>query len=102
MVGSFHDDPVYNDTVAWPDDAKIIRARDLGPEKDRDIFRYYAQRQPARVFYIYDPDARAAGRYPLTCPSAPHADLAPCHGNNPFSRHASATRLIAIVYAAVR
>lgn len=76
MVGSFHDDPVYNDNVAWPDDAKIIRARDLGPKKDRDIFRYYAQRQPARVFYIYDPDARAAGRYPLTC-LGPARDLAP-------------------------
>jgi hypothetical protein len=24
------------------------------------------------------------------------------HGNNPFNRHASATRLIAMVYAAVR
>jgi hypothetical protein len=66
MVGSFHDDPVYNDSVSWPNDAPIIRARDLGPEKDRDIFKYYAQRQPDRVFYVYDPDARAAGRYPIT------------------------------------
>ena len=74
-VGSFHDDPVYNDTVAFPDDAPVIRARDLGPEKNRDIIRYYAQRQPDRVFYIYDPDARAAGRNPLSPPLGTAADL---------------------------
>jgi len=64
----FHDDPVYNDGVAWPDDAMIVRARDLGPEKNHDLFEYYARRQPDRVFYIYDPDARAQGKNPLSAP----------------------------------
>ncbi len=67
-VASFHDDPVYNDGVAFPDDAAVVRARDLGPEKNRDIIHYYAQRQPDRVFYIYDPDSRAAGQNPLSPP----------------------------------
>jgi hypothetical protein len=74
-VESFHDDPVYNDGVAFPDDAPVIRARDLGPEKNRDIIHYYAQHQPDRVFYIYDPDARAAGRNPLSPPLGTAADL---------------------------
>jgi len=74
-VGSFHDDPVYNDGVAWPDDAKIVRARDLGPQKDRDIIAYYARHQPDRMFYIYDPDARAAGQNPLSPPLGTARDL---------------------------
>jgi hypothetical protein len=51
---SFHAEPVYNIETAWPDDARIIRAHDLGPERNREIFRYYAERQPTRVFYLYD------------------------------------------------
>ncbi|HSV16193.1 MAG TPA: hypothetical protein VLI90_18165, partial [Tepidisphaeraceae bacterium] len=49
-----HDEPVYNIDVAWPDDARIIRAHDFGLPKDEEIFRYYAQRDPQRVFYIFD------------------------------------------------
>jgi hypothetical protein len=75
-VASAHDDPVYNDSVAWPDDAEVVRARDLGPDQDRIIFRYYAQRQPNRVFYIYDPRARHDGRYPLIGPLGTAAELA--------------------------
>ncbi|MGD0461813.1 MAG: hypothetical protein ABSB74_04920 [Tepidisphaeraceae bacterium] len=75
-VASAHDDPVYNDTVAWPDDAPVIRARDLGPERDRVIYRYYAQRQPDRVFYIYDPRARADGKNPLSPPLGTARQLA--------------------------
>jgi hypothetical protein len=74
-VGTFHDDPVYNDGVPFPDDAPVIRARDLGPEKNRDIIRYYAQHQPNRVFYIYDPDARAAGQNPLSPPLGTAGEL---------------------------
>ncbi len=74
-VASPHDDPVYNDTVAWPDDAPVIRARDLGPDQDRAIYRYYAERQPNRVFYIYDPDLRAAGQNPLSPPLGTAAEL---------------------------
>jgi hypothetical protein len=74
-VESFHDDPVYNDRVIFPDDARVIRARDLGPQRNRAIIHYYAQRQPNRVFYIYDPDARAAGQNPLSPPLGTAADL---------------------------
>jgi hypothetical protein len=48
-----HEEPVYNLDVAWPDDAPVIRAQDLGEENGR-IFRYYAEHQPRRFFYRYD------------------------------------------------
>jgi uncharacterized membrane protein len=47
------EEPVYNTDVAWPDDAPIIRAHDLGPANDA-IFAYYARTQPNRTFYIFD------------------------------------------------
>ncbi len=43
-----HIEPVYNWTAAWPDDAEVIRAHDLGAERDQEIFDYYAKRQPER------------------------------------------------------
>jgi hypothetical protein len=49
-----HEEPVYNSDVVWPDDAPVIRAHDLGPARDREIFEYYANRQPQRFFYLYD------------------------------------------------
>lgn len=67
-IGNFSDDPVYNDDVAWPDGGTVIRARDLGVENDRAIITYYARRQPDRIFYIYDPDARVEGRSPISPP----------------------------------
>ena len=50
---SEHFEPVYNIDVAWPDDAPIVRAHDLG-ERNIEIFRYYAARQPNREFYRFD------------------------------------------------
>lgn len=49
----FDEEPVYNTDVAWPDDAKIVRAHDLGDE-NRKLVHYYAQHQPQRYFYLYD------------------------------------------------
>ncbi|MGA3067800.1 MAG: glycosyltransferase family 39 protein [Tepidisphaeraceae bacterium] len=63
---SYHDEPAYNDTVAFPDEAMIIRARDLGPKEDQKLFAYYAQRQPDRVVYLYDRGAIGENRRPLT------------------------------------
>jgi 4-amino-4-deoxy-L-arabinose transferase-like glycosyltransferase len=60
-----HIEPVYNAATAWPDDARLIRAHDLGPEKNRAIFRYYAARTPDRRFYRYDRAPAAQGN-PLT------------------------------------
>jgi hypothetical protein len=48
-----HIEPVYNTDVAWPDDAPIVRAHDLG-SRDIEIFRYYAEHQPDRNFYLFD------------------------------------------------
>jgi hypothetical protein len=50
---SFNEEPVYNSDVAWPDDARVVRAHDLGAE-NAGIIRYYAEHQPQRVFYRYD------------------------------------------------
>lgn len=50
---SLEEEPVYNWTVAWPDDAAVVRAHDLG-DRNIEIFRYYAKRQPQRAFYLYD------------------------------------------------
>jgi Dolichyl-phosphate-mannose-protein mannosyltransferase len=47
-------EPVYNWQVAWPDDAMVIRAHDLGAVRDVELYRYYAQRMPARDVYRYD------------------------------------------------
>jgi hypothetical protein len=44
---------VYNVDAATPDDAPIIRARDLGP-RNAEIIDYYGQRQPDRTFYQFD------------------------------------------------
>jgi len=48
-----HEEPVYNWDVAWPDDAPIVRAHDLGA-RDGELLVYYAKRQPQRVFYLFD------------------------------------------------
>jgi hypothetical protein len=50
---SVDEEPVYNTTAAWPDDAQIIRAHDLGA-RDGELLRYYAAREPRRVFYLFD------------------------------------------------
>jgi hypothetical protein len=48
------EEPVYNSDVAWPDDAPIVRAHDLGDARNREIFAYYAKREPQRVFWLFD------------------------------------------------
>jgi 4-amino-4-deoxy-L-arabinose transferase-like glycosyltransferase len=50
---SIHEEPVYNAGVAWPDDAEVIRAHDLG-ERNRELFDYYASRSPGREVYRFD------------------------------------------------
>ena len=47
------EEPVYNTDTAWPDDAPVIRAHDLGVKNTR-LVEYYAQRQPARRVYRFD------------------------------------------------
>ena len=45
--------PVYNDDVAWPDDAKVVRANDLGKGQNWKLYGYYARFQPERRVYAY-------------------------------------------------
>jgi len=52
---------VYNIDSAWPDDSPVVRVQDLGP-RDIELVRYYAQRQPSRVFYRYQQDTRQLTR----------------------------------------
>ena len=47
-------EPVYNTETAWPDDARVVRAHDLGERENTTLFRYYARHQPDRVFYLFD------------------------------------------------
>jgi hypothetical protein len=49
-----NEEPVYNIDAASPDDAPIIRAHDLGVDRNRELFAYYAARQPTRMVYLYD------------------------------------------------
>jgi hypothetical protein len=51
---SYFYEPVYNTDVAWPDDARIVRAHDLGPAQNAKLFAYYASIQPQRTVYLYD------------------------------------------------
>ncbi len=46
---------VYNTDVAWPDDAPIIRAHDLGARND-ELIDYYGERQPNRTIYRFEWD----------------------------------------------
>jgi hypothetical protein len=50
---SIHEEPVYNAGVAWPDDAEVIRAHDLGG-RNGELFAYYAARSPGREVYRFD------------------------------------------------
>jgi hypothetical protein len=50
-------EPAYNNDVAWPDDARVVRAHDLG-ERNVELFRYYARVQPARHVYRFDKATR--------------------------------------------
>jgi hypothetical protein len=49
-----HEEPVYNVKAAWPDDARVIRAHDLGEERNRKLFEYYVGVQPDRRVYWVD------------------------------------------------
>jgi hypothetical protein len=52
--GNPHIEPVYNTDVAWPDDAPVIRAHDLGPQQNRRLFAYYARQKPDRAIYLFN------------------------------------------------
>jgi len=46
-------EPVYNASVAWPDEAKVVRVHDRGVGNLK-VLRYFAQKQPERHVYLID------------------------------------------------
>ncbi|MDB5319036.1 MAG: hypothetical protein JWN40_667 [Phycisphaerales bacterium] len=52
--GNPHIEPVYNTAAAWPDNSLVIRAHDLGPTRNRQLFEYYARQKPDRALYLFD------------------------------------------------
>jgi hypothetical protein len=76
-----HVDPVFNIGTAWPDDAPIVHARDLGPARDRELLEYYAEHQPDRRIVTLDMRTgetiewgsaiEALKRWPAAQPSTP-------------------------------
>lgn len=51
---SVHSDPVFNISTPWPDDALVIRARDLGVVRNRELVEYFAKHQPDRQIITID------------------------------------------------
>lgn len=58
---SMHTEFVYNDNTAWPDDAPMIRAHDRGAD-NIVLYRYYAEREPARQVWRYNRSTRELTR----------------------------------------
>jgi len=54
---NIHEEPVYNAGVAWPDEANVVRAQDLGRENHK-LFEYYARTQPDREVWLFDEERR--------------------------------------------
>jgi hypothetical protein len=51
LIAKISQEPVYNTDVAWPDDAPLIRAHDLGAARNVELYRYYARVAPDRMIY---------------------------------------------------
>ncbi|MDQ3439211.1 MAG: hypothetical protein M3478_02535, partial [Planctomycetota bacterium] len=58
-----HEEPVYTIDAPWPDDSPIVRAHDLGREKNLELLKYYAERQPQRHIYFCDRASKNAITY---------------------------------------
>ena len=57
--GNFLIEPVYNTSTAWPLDVAGDLAHDLG-RRNLEIYRYFAEHQPDRMFYeSFDPATNA-------------------------------------------
>jgi hypothetical protein len=86
-----HEEPVYNVETAWPDDAAVIRAHDLGAERNVELFAYYAARSPGRAVYRYDEKTRELSYLGTVVEMARAAATMPASGptTRPTTRPAS-------------
>jgi 4-amino-4-deoxy-L-arabinose transferase-like glycosyltransferase len=57
---NLNEEPVYNTATAWPDDAWIIRAHDLGD--NTKLFDYYGRIQPDRDVFLFNQADRSMTR----------------------------------------
>jgi hypothetical protein len=64
---------VFNIDAAWPDDSPVVRAQDLG-DRDIELVRYYAQKQPNRVFYRFELESRTLTRLGTATELRDHAE----------------------------
>jgi hypothetical protein len=52
---------VFTIDAAWPDDSPVVRAHDLG-SRNIELVRYYAQRQPERIYYRFQQESQQLTR----------------------------------------
>jgi hypothetical protein len=53
-VDNSHDEPVYTIDALRPEDSPVARVQDLGPIRNRELYAFFAQRQPERNVYRFD------------------------------------------------
>ena len=98
---NFHNEPVYNSGVAFPDEARIVWAHELGG-RTGEILHYYAERQPERqVYLIVRPlmqlhpmgsvqealETFDSGRWPLPPPEVMEREVLPGEERDPWRRN---------------
>lgn len=53
-LDDFHDEPVYTTTTLWPEDSRLALFQALGAERDLEVVRFFAERNPQRDFFYFD------------------------------------------------
>lgn len=53
-IDVYHDEPVYTFDVERPEDSPVARFQDLGAERNRALYKFFADREPNRHFYLFD------------------------------------------------
>ena len=84
-----HEEPVYTIDAPWPDDSPIVRAHDLGRERNLELLKYYAERQPQR------PD-EAGDHLEVLAEEGSGADGQPAHSAPRGGRHRGVARRAAV------
>lgn len=53
-IDYFHDEPVYTIDAVRPEDSPVARVQDLGPARNRELYAFFAEREPERNVYLFD------------------------------------------------